>query len=879
MNEFEYRATIIVPVYNVEAYLYKCLDSLIAQTINKGEMEIILLNDGSTDNGLEICKEYADTYDFVKLVDKENEGVSATRNLGIKMAKGKYMFFVDSDDTIEPDAVKAVCDFFDKHYDEVDMVAYYDRYFTNGVEDKPHMRYKFLSKTGVYDLNEYPYALQLRLSMCVKNMGEDNMLFDENMGYQEDQSYCAWILKDKQKLGFVKEAIYNYNKNDGGVVAQQTNPIVMFEKTTAYFEKLFAGFEKVPPYYQALFFHDIQWKFAMTCLYPYHYEEEQLKEAKERIRNLLKHVEPSVIFAHSNLDNYQKLYWIRQKGDNLLMPILSQNSMKMYYDGNMLYERGNVEIILKRIYIGKGYAKLVGYFKSPFFSVIEGSSFYVYENDEKKELDVKFASSSYYHAKEKTENFYGFSYKCYAPDEGEIQLKFGVELDGVEFPLSYWIAPAIAFNKAAGYSVMANNGIRIGYKSSIFYISKVSSEECFEIIEKNTALKKNADIVSIRNYYLRNRHRKIWLYCDNYSVAYDNGWLQFVNDFHKNDGIERYYITTNEQWKSYDIFEEKYHNHMIGFGSDMHKRLFLCAAKLLTAFIEKEVCYPFNNGEISLLSDILNVEFVYLQHGVLHAHLPWYYSPYSITVDKEVVSSKFEIENLTTNYGFYEEDLIPCGMPRYDYLNKSNKPKRWVLFAPSWRSYLTGNIVSGGTVRVGNANTLQKSNYFNNIQEFINNPELNKVLEENNVELHLKLHPEFYCTYADVDWIKSSNVKLAENKVDLTEYAAFMTDFSSFVFDYAPLCRPIMYFVPDYIEFKAGLNRYRELDLPFEKAFGRYTGNPEEAAKNLIDVIKRDFETEDVYYERMKDFYLDNNQCCEGIYNYLLETEELSTEE
>lgn len=876
MNEFEYKATIIVPVYNVETFLYECLDSLVAQTINHDELEVLLLNDGSTDRSLKICKEYEATYDFIKIIDKENEGVSATRNLGIKLAKGKYMFFVDSDDTIEHNTVKEVTDFFEQHYDEVDMVAYYDRYFTNGVLDKPHMRYKYLSKTGIYDLNKYPYALQLRLSMCVKNMAEENVLFDENMGYQEDQAYCAWILKDKQKLGFVKEAIYNYNKNESGVVAQQTNPIVMFEKTTEYFEKLFASFERVPVYYQALFFHDIQWKFATACLYPYHYDENKLQEAKERICNLLKYVDYSVIFGHSNLDNYQKIYWMRQKKDNLLTSILSPNSMKLYYRGNLLYQRNDVEIILKRIYIGRGYAKFVGYYKSPFFSLIDEVEFYVIENGEKKSLDVKSASSSYYHAKEKTENFYGFSYKCYVDDE--VELKFGVKLDGIEFTISYWIDPSLPFSKEAGYPVMANNEIKITYKNSKFTLSKVSSEECDECIENNTKLKDSSEIVSLRRYYLRNRHRKIWLYCDNYSVAYDNGWLQFMHDFDKDDGIERYYISTNAQWKSYDIFEEKYHNNMVEFGSNEHKRLFLCASKLLTAFIEKEVCNPYTNNEISLLSDIINVEYIYLQHGVLHAHLPWYYSPFSISVDKEVVSSKFEIENLTSNYGFYEEDLIPCGMPRYDYLDVANEPKRWVLFAPSWRSYLTGNIVSGGTVRVGNANNLQKSNYFKNIQEFINNPELNKVLEEHNVELHLKLHPEFYCTYADVDWIKSSNIKLAGNKVDLTEYAVFVTDFSSFVFDYAPLCRPIMYFVPDYTEFKAGMNRYRELDLPFEKAFGKLANTPEVAAEYLINIIEKDFKTEEMYYQRMKEFYLDNKQCCEGIYNYLFGNEELVEE-
>lgn len=871
MNEFQYKATVIVPVYNVEDYLAGCIESLVDQTIEHSQIEVLLINDGSTDSSLSICKEYASIYDFIKVINKENEGVSSTRNLGITMAKGKYLFFVDSDDTISKNTIKDVSDFFDKHYDEVDMVAYYDKYFSNGVEERPHMRYKFLTKTGIYDLTETPYALQLRLSMCIKNRFGDNLLFDETMGYQEDQSYCAWVLEEKMKMGFVKEAVYNYNKNENGIVAQQSNPIVMFENTTSYFEKIFERYEEVPVYYQALFFHDIQWKFASSCLYPYHYDEVELKRAKKRIQNLLKRIDYSIIFKHSNLDNYQKIYWMRQKEDNFLTPILLENSMKLYYKGNLLYQRNDVEIILKRLHIGEESVRFIGYYKSPFFSLTDDLEFYTVENGEKKNLNVKLASSSYYHAKEQTDNFYGFVYDCYFEEKKNV--KFYVSMDGIEYPISYWISPTIAFSSAANYPVMINDKIKVELKDKEFYLSRITEEECNKYIESDTELKGHSEVYHLRKYYQQNRQRKIWLYCDNYSVAYDNGWLQFMHDFEKDDGIERYYITTNEQWRSYDIFSEKYYKNMVKFGSSTHKKLFLCAEKLLTAFIEKEVCYPYTNKQISLLSDILNVEFVYLQHGVLHAHLPWYYSPFGVTVDKEVVSSRFEIENLSANYGFNKEDLIPSGMPRYDYLDKTKKPKRQVLFAPSWRSYLTGDIVSGNSVREGNVNKLQKSNYFVNIQEFINHQELNRVLKEHNVELHLKLHPEFYCTYSNMNWINSSNVKLADNKVDLTEYAAFITDFSSFVFDYAPLCRPIMYFVPDYAEFKAGLNRYRMLDLPFEEAFGRLAITPEEAVDNLSHIITSGFKTEDIYYQRMKNFYLDNTECCEGIYEYLIKNQ------
>ena len=96
--------SIIVPVYNVENYLAKCLDSLINQTYTN--IEIICINDGSTDNSLEILNEYARIDNRVILINQENQGVSAARNRGLTVATGDYVLFVDSDDWIESDTCK-----------------------------------------------------------------------------------------------------------------------------------------------------------------------------------------------------------------------------------------------------------------------------------------------------------------------------------------------------------------------------------------------------------------------------------------------------------------------------------------------------------------------------------------------------------------------------------------------------------------------------------------------------------------------------------------------------------------------------------------------------------------------------------------------------
>src|SRR5690625_4358985 len=95
------KISVIVPVYNVESHLARCLDSLVNQTYKN--LEIILVNDGSTDNSGYICDEYAKRYDNIKVLHQENGGQSSARNYGLKKATGEYIGFVDSDDWIHKD--------------------------------------------------------------------------------------------------------------------------------------------------------------------------------------------------------------------------------------------------------------------------------------------------------------------------------------------------------------------------------------------------------------------------------------------------------------------------------------------------------------------------------------------------------------------------------------------------------------------------------------------------------------------------------------------------------------------------------------------------------------------------------------------------------
>lgn len=100
--------SIIIPVYNVIDYIENCLSSIFSQTIYPFDYEIIIVNDGTPDNSMDVVKRYVDRYDVIHVIEQENQGLSIARNRGLSVALGKYIWFVDSDDSILPDAFKNI---------------------------------------------------------------------------------------------------------------------------------------------------------------------------------------------------------------------------------------------------------------------------------------------------------------------------------------------------------------------------------------------------------------------------------------------------------------------------------------------------------------------------------------------------------------------------------------------------------------------------------------------------------------------------------------------------------------------------------------------------------------------------------------------------
>lgn len=228
------KLSIIVPIYGVEQYLRKCVDSLRAQDLPSSEYEIILVDDGGTDMCPQICDEYARMNalvnegvrelgkPFIKVIHQENRGLSAARNAGVKVAKGEYIMFVDSDDYIEPNVLSGLITQMD--CDNLDALRYRLQYVNpqyevfNPYKSNPFEGNDYSAEPidGVSFLNSrmgtqcYAWVFVIRCELL------DGCLFTPGI-YFEDTDWTPRMLAKAQRVASTDTIVYNYMVRQGSI--------------------------------------------------------------------------------------------------------------------------------------------------------------------------------------------------------------------------------------------------------------------------------------------------------------------------------------------------------------------------------------------------------------------------------------------------------------------------------------------------------------------------------------------------------------------------------------------------------------------------------------------------------------------------------------
>ena len=211
------KISVIIPVYNVEKYLAECLDSVANQTLK--DIEIICVNDGSTDNSLLILKEYASKDSRIKIIDKENEGLGYTRKAGLKIASGNYILFLDSDDKYNSNhSLEYLYDAIRKH--DADILIFCISNYQNGNQSKWNLKIdKSENVDRVLDFQDFSvYILNGCYSACNKLYSKqfldsyDDWFFPKKIFY-EDMPFHVQIMTRAKKICFTDNVTYLYRVN------------------------------------------------------------------------------------------------------------------------------------------------------------------------------------------------------------------------------------------------------------------------------------------------------------------------------------------------------------------------------------------------------------------------------------------------------------------------------------------------------------------------------------------------------------------------------------------------------------------------------------------------------------------------------------------
>lgn len=216
------KLSIIIPVYNVEPWIERCLESIYLQNIDEKDYEVVVVNDGSTDQSIAIVEEFATSRSNIRVVHQDNQGLSAARNTGLRHAKGEYVWFFDSDDSIEPFTLKTLLTYA---IDErLDVLCFgLNLMYDDGRKEQYPISYKegvmngsaFMVNVG---MPPAAWCALYRRDFLAKN----NLQFMVGV-LHEDQEFTPRAYYLAKRIEYVPAIVYNYSQREGSIMKSDKN--------------------------------------------------------------------------------------------------------------------------------------------------------------------------------------------------------------------------------------------------------------------------------------------------------------------------------------------------------------------------------------------------------------------------------------------------------------------------------------------------------------------------------------------------------------------------------------------------------------------------------------------------------------------------------
>ena len=868
--------SIIIPIYNTGRYLDDSIGSLLNQTINFNEIQIILVSDGCTDITEEICLNYQKKYkNSIIYIKSTHGGVSKARNLGLNYAKGEYINFLDADDKWGYQAFKHVLLFFETNRD-IDLVAGRIKFFE--AEDNYHpLDYKFY-KTRRVNLNEDYMCIQLSVSSCFfKRIIIEGKYFDESVFYCEDARFVNSILLIKPIMGLIKEAIYYYRRRSdfSSAIQNQKQDLNFYFGTLNSVANYLINsskvlYNKILPFIQFLVIYDLIFRIqSQACIF---LKSKDFRKYNRMIKEILEQIDDKYIFEQKAFSNRYKLFTLSKKYNrDLRYDIELKDDLFIYSKYKLLNLKSNKKIIEWKILNIKNnilYLEAIDNLWLP----RENYSYFI-------KLGNKIFSPKFF----ENPNYDFFTL------EGLTQkgrtIVFEIPLGTINLPQTLYFYISYMDNEKEVFTSLGRFShippISNGYYTSDKYIIKYM-ENRLTLFEYNRNLELEFEysfckelqkvrkeyIIHLRKYikannYIENQKKfDLWIINDRRERAGDNGEYFFrYLKLKRPAGIKCYFAI---QGDSIDYERLKKLGDILDLNSKEYIKLFIKSDKIISSVSYSWVDNPFNKDRI-YVTDLIHFDFVLLQNGIIKDDLSKTLNRLNKNYSLFITSTKKEYKSiLNSNYGYNKENIILTGMSRYDNLYRLKniiKKKKIILIMPTWRGSfrVSKDFESGGTISSNKFVLTKFYEFYNNL---LNNEKLLLIMKKRNYTGIFCLHPflETLSTNFNQNELFSVKHKCDYQKF-LLESSLLITDYSSIFFDFGYIRKPIIYAHFDYEEYK---------NINYKKGFFDYKkdgfGPICQDIQCIIDEIQNEIENRCImrkkYLKRIEKFFTfwdDNN--------------------
>ena len=368
--------SVIIPVYNVEEYLEECLDSIVNQSFK--DIEIICVDDGSTDNSSDILNEYQNNDSRIRIITQENHGAGSARNAALNDSKGNYIYFMDSDDYLDLDGLNKLHSLSQEN--DLDLVLFKLLNFNEktGEKDYDYSNMPFLLDIGkdVFSYQDFKYdLLKVDVSPCNKFFKRElveNKRFLEGLIFEDNAFYIDYIF-DAERIYFLDEILYYRRIKNDSVITKASKKHADIIEVYDHIYRKFKDKGMYPEFREMLFMRKIDsiyYRFSLIkpeCKQYYYnhmkssfleqkdeYETElKLEEIEEYHKNIFNAVIESQRFEE--VDVYLKFYQLKTK-----LEALKEENNKLKHENNEL-KRKNQELLSSKSWkITKPLRKLKG---------------------------------------------------------------------------------------------------------------------------------------------------------------------------------------------------------------------------------------------------------------------------------------------------------------------------------------------------------------------------------------------------------------------------------------------------------------------------------------------------------------------------------------